>query len=166
MQQESILHSVQSPYSTVHIGAPALHAPLHPQPQPLRLDQPVIPSQIDTSIPVMISAPSTSAVGDIAMNPAAAGVVGTPGSHTVSLPATQQIAVAAAGTGVGAGGGLQQRKKLSGRYALSDFSVERTLGTGSFGRVHLVRSRHNGRFYAVKVRHRCGAAKSSALGRK
>lgn len=25
------------------------------------------------------------------------------------------------------------------------------LGTGSFGRVHLVKSRHNGRFYAVKV---------------
>jgi protein kinase A len=25
------------------------------------------------------------------------------------------------------------------------------LGTGSFGRVHLVRSKHNGRFYAVKV---------------
>ena len=25
------------------------------------------------------------------------------------------------------------------------------LGTGSFGRVHLVRSRHNARFYAVKV---------------
>lgn len=26
-----------------------------------------------------------------------------------------------------------------------------SLGTGSFGRVHLVRSKHNGRFYAVKV---------------
>ena len=25
------------------------------------------------------------------------------------------------------------------------------LGTGSFGRVHLVRSKHNGRFYAIKV---------------
>ena len=27
----------------------------------------------------------------------------------------------------------------------------RTLGTGSFGRVHLVRSVHNGRYYAIKV---------------
>jgi protein kinase A len=42
-------------------------------------------------------------------------------------------------------------RKLSGRYALADFNIERTLGTGSFGRVHLVRSRHNLRFYAVKV---------------
>lgn len=29
--------------------------------------------------------------------------------------------------------------------------LPRSLGTGSFGRVHLVRSKHNGRFYAVKV---------------
>ncbi|CAO1631856.1 unnamed protein product [Parajaminaea phylloscopi] len=42
-------------------------------------------------------------------------------------------------------------RKLSGRYALSDFSIQRTLGTGSFGRVHLVRSKHNMRFYAIKV---------------
>ena len=30
-------------------------------------------------------------------------------------------------------------------------SANGSLGTGSFGRVHLVRSKHNGRFYAVKV---------------
>ncbi|WRT66517.1 uncharacterized protein IL334_003476 [Kwoniella shivajii] len=45
----------------------------------------------------------------------------------------------------------QPLRKTAGRYALSDFYIERTLGTGSFGRVHLVRSKHNGRFYAVKV---------------
>lgn len=39
----------------------------------------------------------------------------------------------------------------SGKYALYDFQILRTLGTGSFGRVHLVRSNHNGRFYAMKV---------------
>ena len=38
-----------------------------------------------------------------------------------------------------------------GKYALSDFALQRTLGTGSFGRVHLVQSKHNQRFYAVKV---------------
>lgn len=38
-----------------------------------------------------------------------------------------------------------------GKYGLKDFEVLRSLGTGSFGRVHLVRSTHNGRFYAMKV---------------
>ena len=38
-----------------------------------------------------------------------------------------------------------------GKYALADFTLQRTLGTGSFGRVHLVQSKHNQRFYAVKV---------------
>lgn len=38
-----------------------------------------------------------------------------------------------------------------GKYSLVDFEILRTLGTGSFGRVHLVQSRHNKRFYAIKV---------------
>lgn len=59
-----------------------------------------------------------------------------------------------------------QRQK--GSYRLTDFIIQRTLGTGSFGRVHLgewsnvfggtskadrfeVRSKHNLRFYAMKV---------------
>ena len=42
-------------------------------------------------------------------------------------------------------------KKTSGKYSLADFEVLRTIGTGSFGRVHLVRSNHNGRYYALKV---------------
>ncbi|GJE94141.1 Protein kinase domain-containing protein [Phanerochaete sordida] len=36
-------------------------------------------------------------------------------------------------------------------YRLSDFYFQRTLGTGSFGRVHLVRSKCNLHFYAIKV---------------
>ncbi|KAJ7286987.1 kinase-like domain-containing protein [Mycena rebaudengoi] len=48
-----------------------------------------------------------------------------------------------------------QRPKLvrrpKGVYRLTDFIIQRTLGTGSFGRVHLVRSKHNLRFYAIKV---------------
>lgn len=62
-------------------------------------------------------------------------------------------------------GGPRQK----GSYRLEDFIIQRTLGTGSFGRVHLgtfllpafypyciltrtsVRSRHNLRFYAIKV---------------
>ena len=42
-------------------------------------------------------------------------------------------------------------RTTKGKYSLTDFIVQRTLGTGSFGRVHLVQSKHNQRFYAVKV---------------
>ncbi|CCE63420.1 hypothetical protein TPHA_0E03300 [Tetrapisispora phaffii CBS 4417] len=42
-------------------------------------------------------------------------------------------------------------KKTDCKYTLRDFQILRTLGTGSFGRVHLVRSNHNDRFYALKV---------------
>jgi len=45
----------------------------------------------------------------------------------------------------------QQVRSTKGKYTLSDFILQRTLGTGSFGRVHLVQSRHNMRFYAIKV---------------
>lgn len=42
-------------------------------------------------------------------------------------------------------------RETRGKYTLTDFSMSRTLGTGSFGRVHLVQSKHNQRYYAVKV---------------
>jgi protein kinase A len=45
----------------------------------------------------------------------------------------------------------EQPRPTKGKYSLADFEILRTLGTGSFGRVHLVQSRHNQRFYAVKV---------------
>ncbi|KAH8671941.1 catalytic subunit of the PKA [Tricladium varicosporioides] len=44
-----------------------------------------------------------------------------------------------------------QIRQTKGKYSLGDFDILRTLGTGSFGRVHLVQSKHNQRFYAVKV---------------
>lgn len=40
--------------------------------------------------------------------------------------------------------------QTKGKYSLKDFHILRTLGTGLFGRVHLVRLVHNGRFYAMK----------------
>ncbi|OKL62145.1 cAMP-dependent protein kinase type 2 [Talaromyces atroroseus] len=48
-------------------------------------------------------------------------------------------------------GSKSQARQTKGKYSLEDFSLQRTLGTGSFGRVHLVQSRHNHRFYAIKV---------------
>ncbi|KAI9762201.1 MAG: cAMP-dependent protein kinase catalytic subunit [Chaenotheca gracillima] len=47
--------------------------------------------------------------------------------------------------------GKVEPRVTKGKYALPDFAILRTLGTGSFGRVHLVQSKHNQRFYAVKV---------------
>ncbi|KAM0483201.1 hypothetical protein ACHAPX_002650 [Trichoderma viride] len=46
---------------------------------------------------------------------------------------------------------MSQPRVTKGKYSLGDFEILRTLGTGSFGRVHLVQSKHNQRFYAVKV---------------
>lgn len=43
------------------------------------------------------------------------------------------------------------KRETKGKYTLTDFNFQRTLGTGSFGRVHLVQSKHNTRYYAVKV---------------
>jgi serine/threonine protein kinase len=37
------------------------------------------------------------------------------------------------------------------RFTINDFLIDRTLGTGSFGRVHLVRSKATGKYHAMKV---------------
>ena len=74
-------------------------------------------------------------------------------------PQQQQLGLANNGNGNGNGGGgvqfqaqpLNQTRVTKGKYSLTDFTIQRTLGTGSFGRVHLVQSKHNQRFYAVKV---------------
>ncbi|KAL8858493.1 MAG: hypothetical protein Q9178_004991 [Gyalolechia marmorata] len=65
-------------------------------------------------------------------------------SHASSHPSTTP-------TSVGSSTQQQAIRATKGKYALGDFTIQRTLGTGSFGRVHLVQSKHNGRFYAVKV---------------
>ncbi|KAH9887470.1 Pkinase-domain-containing protein [Xylariomycetidae sp. FL2044] len=46
---------------------------------------------------------------------------------------------------------VSEVRVTKGKYSLNDFDLLRTLGTGSFGRVHLVQSKHNQRYYAVKV---------------
>ena len=45
----------------------------------------------------------------------------------------------------------EQQKEEHAQLKLTDFRLLRTLGTGSFGRVHLIQSKHNGRYYAMKV---------------
>src|ERR1700733_849990 len=70
------------------------------------------------------------------------------------------------------------QRRAKGTYKLADFLFQRTLGTGSFGRVHLgrsafwpslscslstVRSKHNLRFYAIKVLQKEKIVKSKQI---
>jgi protein kinase A len=66
--------------------------------------------------------------------------------HQQQLQPQSQNAVVAAAAPQG-----HQPRVTKGKYSLTDFDILRTLGTGSFGRVHLVQSKHNQRFYAIKV---------------
>ena len=48
---------------------------------------------------------------------------------------------------------VSQKADASGKKkkGLVDYNIEKTLGTGSFGRVHLVRDKESGKYYAMKV---------------
>lgn len=75
--------------------------------------------------------------------------------HTSTTPAISSHGstnTSATSTTFGSSNPQQQTvRQTKGKYTLNDFTIQRTLGTGSFGRVHLVQSKHNQRFYAVKV---------------
>ncbi|KZO93848.1 kinase-like protein [Calocera viscosa TUFC12733] len=45
----------------------------------------------------------------------------------------------------------QEKGRRAQHYAFGEFEWSKTLGTGTFGRVHLVRSMHNARLFAIKV---------------
>ena len=42
-------------------------------------------------------------------------------------------------------------KKKKKKIKLSDYTIERTLGTGSFGRVKLAKNKTNGKYVAIKI---------------
>ncbi|PLB39516.1 cAMP-dependent protein kinase catalytic subunit pkaC [Aspergillus candidus] len=71
-------------------------------------------------------------------------------SHQTSHPASAHQQTPAGAQGQNAPQ-QQTARSTKGKYSLEDFTLQRTLGTGSFGRVHLVQSKHNHRFYAIKV---------------
>ena len=48
-------------------------------------------------------------------------------------------------------GDHSSERSTEGKYSLADFEVLRTLSTGKIARVHLVQSKLNSRFYALKV---------------
>lgn len=80
------------------------------------------------------------------------GTVGEAGAKNVPII---DGAAAAQGTGTlpqyAAAAAPTQQRSTKGKYSVADFEFKRTLGTGSFGRVHLARSVHNNRFYAIKA---------------
>jgi protein kinase A len=45
----------------------------------------------------------------------------------------------------------KQRRRMHRKLQLDDFILKRTVGTGSFGRVHLAQSKVNGKHYAIKA---------------
>jgi hypothetical protein len=74
--------------------------------------------------------------------------------RTTSNGSPQKEAMNVANLANPAGGSVESKgnpRQTKGKYTLTDFALQRTLGTGSFGRVHLVQSKHNQRFYAIKV---------------
>jgi protein kinase A len=74
-------------------------------------------------------------------------IINSPSNAGQSAQNAQQTPSQAQGQGQQA----QKERTTRGKYSQDDFSLQRTLGTGSFGRVHLVQSKHNHRFYAMKV---------------
>ncbi|WFD24726.1 cAMP-dependent protein kinase [Malassezia equina] len=120
------------------------------------------PSIPGTAEVIHVPAPAAVAKGSAAPAPAMSALTQAQGvlsasdaSHastapSQSVPASSPSAPPVASNQVNPLTGLPVRS-LKGRYKLDDFSVLRTIGTGSFGRVHLVRSVHNQRFYAIKV---------------
>lgn len=90
--------------------------------------------------------PVPAASSSSSSSPSRAGKAATPQGGLVATPETVSASASPALSSTSS-----FARKTASRYTLTDFNFQRTLGTGSFGRVHLVRSCHNMRFYAVKV---------------
>lgn len=71
--------------------------------------------------------------------------------HIINSPANAGSQQQNASQGQAHSQPAQKERTTKGKYSQEDFTLQRTLGTGSFGRVHLVQSKHNHRFYAMKV---------------
>lgn len=89
------------------------------------------------SINNLINPPQHDGASHSTTNTRGVGNEGAPGNNTQPLKQNQPAQAVV--------------RQTKGKYSLGDFEILRTLGTGSFGRVHLVQSKHNQRFYAVKV---------------
>ncbi|KAL8674428.1 MAG: hypothetical protein Q9168_001161 [Polycauliona sp. 1 TL-2023] len=157
----STVHASQRPLShgVVHQQPPAstLKSTAH-DPASTRIPEKSVPSTIDTyqtdGAGQRQGDPPRSG-GNMTPAQAAAQVSSPNPGHTNNTSATSSQVSShpstTPSTSVGSSTQQQAMRVTKGKYTLGDFAIQRTLGTGSFGRVHLVQSKHNGRFYAVKV---------------
>jgi len=94
-------------------------------------------------------------------NPSAEAMIATPSGLLTPIPSVSDRVIPSRLPSAQTGNAVRTTK---GKYSIADFSIQRTLGTGSFGRVHLVQSGHNSRFYAIKVRSTCHRSISHMIG--
>lgn len=132
-------------------SAPELITSL-PSPTPDGLRS-LLQSAPPTSVPKDDADVSKPDESSSASHPAASASAAAATSTATATPAAQPAAAMA--SSAAAASATQHvantPRQTKGKYVLTDFTIQRTLGTGSFGRVHLVQSKHNQRFYAIKV---------------
>ena len=115
------------------------------------------PPQSDSAKPVDDSAVPSGKDASVESVPKPKQLATEPALSEAAAAAQGKDVAASQVDGAGSSANMESRaakttpRVTKGKYALSDFALQRTLGTGSFGRVHLVQSKHNQRFYAVKV---------------
>lgn len=154
------MHASKAPTSQ----GPVLQQPLTSAPRsaaqdtlPSRLPQQPIPnsiklSQVDGASPALEE--QIRIGGTMTPAQAAAQASANSSTHASTTPTTTSHSshnTSATSTSLASSTSQQTVRQTKGKYTLTDFTIQRTLGTGSFGRVHLVQSKHNQRFYAVKV---------------
>ena len=153
----SIADSAKSdgPMSLVDQGAPSNDIHQHQsQPQPHQQQQYTSAPAQTSSLPYPQSA---AHINNLINPPQAESTTKEYAGEGNSTGEVQNNAMAASAvstslaSNVNASASRPTPRVTKGKYQLTDFIIQRTLGTGSFGRVHLVQSRHNQRFYAVKV---------------
>jgi protein kinase A len=135
--------------TTTAAAADTKSAPPESAPETLQQDSGIAPGAQDSVV-----SPKAEPMTSAQASPQSHGV------STANVPSIQNLlntnnAPATSGADSQSANGsavpVQQPRTTKGKYTLPDFQIQRTLGTGSFGRVHLVQSKHNQRFYAIKV---------------
>jgi serine/threonine protein kinase len=109
--------------------------PMHYQPQQMQVSQLTSPNPPQQPKPPLPT-PSSSAFS-----------VATPSTSTTTTNSNNRQPY----TAVYNDQSIIHQRVNRPKLKLADFNISRTLGTGSFGRVHLIQSKVNARFYAMKV---------------